>query len=52
MLMTAASTSRELVPLLFTQSAISPLEHTAKNGFCHGFQHGGSWSGKIFVIIR
>lgn len=55
-LMTAACTSREHVPLLFTQSAVSLLKCTARDGFCHTFLHKTSWDGKwevkIFVFFR
>jgi len=37
MLMTAASTGREHVPLLFTQAAVSLLECATRDGLCCGF---------------
>lgn len=49
--MTAANTSRERVPFLFTRAAVSLLERAAGDGLCHGFRDKTGWDGKREVKI-
>lgn len=50
-LTTAAGTSRECVPFLFTRAAGSLLECAAGDGLCHGVWDKTGWDGKREVKI-
>lgn len=49
--MTAASTSREHVPFLFTRAAVSLLKCAAGDELCHRFRDKTGWDGKREVKI-